>query len=457
VNSLRLRQLLWVLIPMIMALAFTAGISWRSARDMAQLVQDRQLLASAQMMAGQVEWQDGKLATQTPPAALQLFASRARDSVYFQVSDANGDLLAGWPDLTSGESDGDDDPDFSDSLFHGKAVRMVTLTRLLYRNDHPVQVTVKVAESRYAFDRLVRQLWLPALLRELVLLILALILMLIGLTLELKPLMQLHRDLQEREVDDLTPLRTTALQGELQPVVETINQYALRLTNQVDLQKRFVADAAHQLRTPVALISTQLDYASHLAASPELGETLQALRASSRKLKELINQLLSLSQAEAYRAANLPRQAINLPEMAEEVLIDLAVMADDKGIDLGLSSACADAAVIGYPALVRAILFNLVDNAIRYTPRGGKVTVNIMRFGPHVLLQIDDTGPGIPAEPRRHVFERFNRGNVNDNDGFGLGLAIVGEAVKACMAEIELESIPDFMGLRVTVRFSVAS
>jgi len=277
------------------------------------------------------------------------------------------------------------------------------------------------------------------LVQESALLALALALMVVGLTLELKPLLHLRRDLQARETDDFSPLGTGQLQRELRPIVDTINQYATRLTAQVNIQKRFIADAAHQMRTPVAIMSTQLDYAAHLTKDPELSETLRAVRACARRQKDLINQLLSLSHAESSRAANLPRKKAKLLDLVQEVLVDLSVLADDKAIDLGLSATSAEVAIWTYPTLVHAIAFNLVDNAIRYTPDGGHVTVHV---GPGengaAVLQVDDTGPGIPDVMKARVFERFSRGNMSDNDGFGLGLAIVGEAVKACGADIEL-------------------
>lgn len=454
-NNLRVRLLLWVLIPMLAALALTAALSWRNARQMALLVQDRQLLASAEMMAGQVGWQQDALHAETPPAALQMFASQERDRVYFQVLAASGELLAGWPDLTSGVPPPNGIPQYRSIDYHGKTLRLVTLMRRLYRHGHSVAVLVSVAESRHAFKHRILSLWWPALLHESALLVLALALMLIGLTLELRPLLQLRRDLQAREMDDLTPLRTTELQRELQPIVETINQYATRLTKQVNLQKRFIADAAHQLRTPVALMSTQLDYASHLEASPELSETLQALRVCSRRLKDLINQLLSLSHAEASRGANLPRQSVNLLELAQQVQAELSVLADDKGIDLGLDPASADVNVMTHPTLLHALLFNLVDNAVRYTPRGGNVTLLVGHAGTQASVRVDDTGPGIPAEVRPHVFERFSRGNTSDNGGFGLGLAIVSEAAKACGAKVELLGRPDQAGLSALVQLPV--
>ncbi len=450
-NRLRVRLLLWVLVPMTVVLALMAVVSWQNARSTALLVQDRRLLASAEVMAGEVRWQRDWLSAETPPAALEMFASRQQDRVYFQVRAVPGEVLAGWPDLTNGDPTPGNAPRYSDIRYHGEALRMVTLTRHLYRDGRTTAVLISVAESRRAYYHLLQTLWRPVLVQESALLALALALMVIGLTLELKPLLALRRDLQAREADDLTPLDTVRLQRELRPIVETINQYAMRLTAQINIQKRFIADAAHQLRTPVALMSTQLDYAAHLAEDPELRDTLRAVRACARRQKDLINQLLSLSHAESSRGANLPRKKTSLLDLVQEVLVDLSVLADDKAIDLGLSATSADVSLWTYPTLLHAITFNLVDNAVRYTPQGGNVTVHVVSEGEGAILQVDDTGPGIPDALKVRVFERFSRGSMSDNDGFGLGLAIVSEAAKACGARIELATRPGG-GLSAIVR-----
>lgn len=452
-NSLRIRLLLWVLVPMTAALGLIAGVSWNGARDVAQLVQDRQLLASAQVMAEQIGWQDGALRASTPPAALEIFASQARDSVYFQVRTADGRLLAGWPDLDPGGPPDGGAPRYALERFRDEPVRMVTLTRTLYENGRPVPVLVSVAETRRAYHALVRALWWPTVLHESGLLALALVLMLLGLTLELRPLLRLRADLLARAGDDLAPLRTTQLQRELRPIVETLNQYAARLTRQVELQKRFIADAAHQLRTPVALIGTQIDYAGRIPASAELRDTLQALRNGTRQLTQLINQLLSLSQAEAYRGGIEEPGPVDLLTQAHDAVVELAALADIRGIDLGMDPQCERAAVLGHAPLVHAIVFNLVDNAVRYTPRGGSVTVRVRRRDDRVVLGVEDTGPGIPAELLPRVFERFNRGSATDGEGTGLGLAIVREAAMACGATVELRNRAEPGGLSAEVGF----
>ncbi|MDE2478799.1 MAG: sensor histidine kinase [Betaproteobacteria bacterium] len=443
-NSLRLRLLLWVMVPMSAVLALTAWVSWRDAGAQAQTVEDARLLASARMIAGQVGWSEGVLVASTPPAALDLFASRQRDRVYFQVRERGGALLAGWPDLPATDAAPDGAPRFRQAGFRGAELRMVSLEREMDdAQGRPRRVLVSVAETRGAFDALRLALWRPALLHASLLLALALALMLLGLTLELRPLLRLRAQLLRRADDDLSPLRAGELQRELRPVVETINQQAARLSRQIDVQKRFVADAAHQLRTPLALIHVQLHDAASQAGSSALQATLDALRQGTRQLGRVVEQLLSLSQAESRHAAMPPRVGLDLADSVREVMLELAMLAEARGIDLGLDPVPeALPRVLADAALLHALVYNLVDNALRYTPAGGSVSLRLELRGPRVELSVCDTGPGIAPELRARVFERFYRIEPAPGGGSGLGLAIVREAAAACAAGVRLESAP---------------
>ena len=441
-NSLRLRLLLWVLVPMSALLALSAWASWRDSGAQARTVEDARLLASARMIAGQVAWSDGVLVATTPPAALDLFASRERDRVYFQVRELGGDLLAGWPDLPAPAPVTTASPRYLRDRFRGDAVRMVSIERDFGDvGGRTRRVQVSVAETRGSYQALRMALWRPALLHAWLLLVLALASMLLGLTLELRPLLRLRRELLRRADDDLTPLRAGELQRELRPVVETINQQAARLTRQIDVQKRFVADAAHQLRTPLALIGVQLHDAASQAESAPLQATLEALRQGTRQLGRVVDQLLSLSQAESQRAGAPPRAPVDLAHGVREVMLELAMLAEARGVELGLDPVPAELPrVLADAALLHALVYNLVDNALRYTPAGGSVSLRVEPRGARVELSVCDTGPGIAPELRARVFERFYRVEPAPSGGSGLGLSIVREAAAACRAAVRLET-----------------
>jgi two-component system sensor histidine kinase TctE len=268
---------------------------------------------------------------------------------------------------------------------------------------------------------------------------------------ELRPILAVKDELAARDPNSLTPLRAGALQVELRPIVEAINQYIQRLNAQVTVQKRFVADAAHQLRTPLAVIDSQIQFARQIDDPARLAQVLAALQEGSRSMTDLTNKLLLLSQAEASNSSAFPRGPVDLVAVAATVLEELAGLALKKGIDLGLETTLADAVVNGNEAQLAGMLMNLIDNALRYTPEGGKVTVALAKQRDQVIVSVSDNGPGIPAEVRERVFERFYRNAAPDQPGSGLGLAIVREIVQASQGSIVLDVPAEGSGLVATV------
>ena len=451
-KSLRLRLLVWVLVPMLGALALSAWLSWRAAHDTAALQQDRRLLASAETMAEQVRWSDGELLARTPLAALEMFASSAHDRVYFEVRDDAGDVLAGWPGLIAQAEQPRRGVEYGGLRFAGERLRAVTLTRDLRHRGQVVRVSVRVAEGRIGFERLLHALWFPTLLRESLLLAFALLLMLLGLTLELRPVLRLRRRVQRRSPDDLSAIASEELHRELRPIVDTLNGYAQRLTQQVAAQKRFVMDAAHQLRTPVALLNAQLNVLGHTQVAAEVAETLEAMRGCARRQRSLINQLLALFRAEAHDGRSTPAVAVDLMEAVRESCAELALFVDARQLELEIEAPEGAVMVMGQAPLLQSVVFNLLDNAVRYTPEHGKVRVRVLPREAWVELVVEDSGPGIEPGQREAVLERFNRGTSEDDGGFGLGLAIVREAVRACDGQLELGDGEQLRGLRVLVR-----
>lgn len=455
-NSLRVRLALWVLLPLSIALSLSLWFLYQDSVRNARRQQDHTLWASAHIIAGQVQWMNGQLSSTIPPVALEVFSSDSHDTAYFSVTTGDGRLLAGWPDLAdmAGPAEDPDAPDYRNIEFHHQRLRSYTMVRDFFNSGKSVRVFITVAKTEKEFLHDADILWRPNLIRQTGVLALVLVLMLLGLRHELRPLAKLKDEVLSRERSDLRPIRLQDLPMELRPVVDTINQYAQRIQRHIDSRKRFIEDAAHHLRTPMTLLSTQLHYASSLATSPELKRILAALSESRQQITLLVNQLLSLSQAENYRPESAPAQDLDACDVARDVLVELAPLGASRGIDLGIGDPFGPAPVRVPPTLLRALVFNLIDNAIRYTPPGGRVTLTAgqLQDAP-VRLEVLDTGPGIPPELRARVFERFNRGNATSQEGTGLGLAIVAEAAKACRATVTLGSGQDGKGLRVTVDF----
>ncbi len=468
IDSLRLRLLLWLLIPLTIYVGISTAYTYTSAVTSADLIQDRSLLASARMIAGQITWeQEGVPSVSVPPAALEMFASPSHDKVYYQVLMDDNTLLAGRPDFPITVNYAQIEPTYTTITFHGQPLRIVSYIRTLYDNGTLRMAAISVGQTMTGHQEMLDSLWQPALHRQIIMLLLAMGLVVVGLTMELRPILRVKDALITREPHSLIPLRPGHLQLELRPIVEAINQYIQRLNAQVAVQKRFVADAAHQLRTPLTLIDSQIQFARQLNDPQRLSQVLQALHESSHSMTDLTNKLLQLSQAEASHSTTLPRHPVELVKLTENVLEELVSIAQRKHIDLGMEAATTAVWVLGNEPLFSGMLMNLIDNALRYTPEHGKVTVSIHLSTPgkhgkrrtrkqenkrEAIITIIDNGPGIPAEVRERVFERFYRNATPDQPGAGLGLAIVKEIVLAAQGEITLGTGHGGYGLLVTVR-----
>ncbi|WP_017777004.1 sensor histidine kinase [Paraburkholderia kururiensis] len=458
-NSLRVRLLWWLLLPLALYVFVTAKTEHDNARHTADLVQDNLLVASARMISGEVEWADGALVVDMPPAAIEVFASPYGDQVFYSVRLEDGRLLAGLPDFPSATgrvADPATEPQWFDATLRGQRVRAVSLVRLMYDNGATRRVQILVGKTTRSRDAMVEAVWRPQLIRQIEMIVLAVALVCIGLTFELRPLMKVKDDVADRDPMQLAPLRVERLHTELRPIVDAINQCIARLGLQVATQRRFIADAAHQLRTPLTLLGTQLQFArQRRSIEPELSEVLAAMHRSNQSMVGLTNKLLLLAQAESADYSQLASQNVDLSALATEVVEELALLAQTREIDLGVELH-GPACVMGHRALLAALVSNLAENAIRYTQRGGHVTVAVNRADGRVVLTVCDNGPGIPAEARSRVFEPFYRA-ATDTEGTGLGLAIVREIVQAHRGEIELGAGPDGRGVTVTVIFTAAN
>ncbi|MBS0318467.1 MAG: sensor histidine kinase N-terminal domain-containing protein, partial [Proteobacteria bacterium] len=462
-SSLRLRLAAWLLLPLSLFVAVSAWFSWRNAAEVADYVQDRDLLASAKVLAGRLIWEGDEVQASVPPAALSLFLSPAHDQVFLSVTSADGALLAGMPGfpLPARRSlRGPDRAQWYDARFEGRPVRAVLTERSMYDVAGAREITIAVAKTTGSRDQMVRTLWWPTLRYLLIALVLAIALTTLALTWELRPLVRLGRQLALRDPLHLDfAVDTHALHSELRPVGETINQFVRQLKKHSDAQRRFIADAAHQLRTPLALQASQIEFARYAREHRKNWETRRAdmdalwreMQESNHRLIAVTNKLLLLAQAE-HGDAQARLVPVDLGAAALRSVEQLAALADRRHIDLGFDAAPhAPAIVRAEPALLDALIANLVDNALRYTQEGGRVTVAVRRVGAQVELAVEDNGPGIPAEAEQRVFDRFYRIS-NDAEGTGLGLAIVQEVARTCGASVQLGANPrEPHGLLVTV------
>jgi two-component system OmpR family sensor kinase len=267
----------------------------------------------------------------------------------------------------------------------------------------------------------------------------------------LEPLDAMSRAVSKRRPDAMAPLAERGLPEELRPLVASLNGLLARLSDALAAQRRFTADAAHELRTPLAALKLQLDLARRNGAATDGTTALADLEAGVARASHVVEQLLTLARVEP-EALALRGTECDLAGIARDAIVARAALAADKSIDLGLARATTTT-VNGDPASLAILLSNLLDNALRYTPRGGRIDVAVDDDPSGATLSVADTGPGIPPEDRERVFDRFYRGADSDASGSGLGLSIVKRIADAHDAAITLDAPPQGSGLIVRVRF----
>ncbi len=269
----------------------------------------------------------------------------------------------------------------------------------------------------------------------------------------LRPLERLAGELRARSPDSLAPLGLGGVPGEVRPLVANLNDLLVRLAHALRAQRSFIADAAHELRSPMTALRLQLDLVEQSTYEASRASALAALRGGLDRSIQLSEQLLTLARLDP--DAPLCARPLELAQEARAVVAGRAVIAADAGVDLGLAGA-DHVLVSGDPDALAVLLGNLVDNAVRYTPRGGRVDVAVRRDGARALLEVIDTGPGIRAEERGRVFDRFYRTGADGSAGSGLGLAIVRRIAERHGADVGLEDGPGGRGLAVRVAFRAA-
>jgi two-component system OmpR family sensor kinase len=277
-------------------------------------------------------------------------------------------------------------------------------------------------------------------------------LMWVGVGWGLAPLEAMSKAVAKRRPNALEPLDGRRLPDELQPLARNLNELLARLDAALASQRRFTADAAHELRTPLAALTLQLDLARRATDPHDVAVALDDLESGVARASHVVEQLMTLARVEPEAMAQR-RTASDLVAIAKDAIVARAALAADKGIDLGLAKA-TPAIVMGDPTSLGILLSNLLDNALRYTPRAGRIDVTIDADANGAALIVADTGPGIPEEARERVFDRFYRGDDVATTGSGLGLSIVKRIVDAHGASIELGVPAEGNGLVVTVRFA---
>lgn len=455
-RSLRAELLAWLLLPLVAVVAFNGWSLHRDAMRTADLITDRTLLASARVIAEQVKEADGRIEALIPPSALEMFASPDRDKVIYRVLSPSGELIAGFPDVVAPPAQLRGlEPAYYEGTFRTEAMRAVALAQPVISKLAGGDALVIVATTLHGRDRLVDEIWQTSLRDQLLLVGIAALLALLGLRRGLAPLLRLRDELRNRDPESLKALDRNGVQGELRPVIDALNHALERVQAYIALQRRFVADASHQLRTPLATLKTQIAMARRDDDPQTRHEALEAIDGGVDGMTRLVNQLLTLARAEPGGAA-LRKDSLDFNEVTRAALESLAGIAFDRAIDLSFEAAPAALPIHGHVTLLRELVLNLVENALRHIPQGGAVTVKLEQGEAGILLVVEDNGPGIPEADRERVFQRFHRLAPANVEGTGLGLAIVREIVTAHDGTIALMETQPPPGLHVEVRLPAA-
>ena len=440
----------WMLTPLLLLWPVSLVLTWLVAQGIAGKPFDRALEYNVRAMAQIIAVRRSQAEFSLPRPARELLRADDSDTVYYQVIGPRGEFLSGeraLPAPPATEKIEIDEVRIRDDVVKGFDVKVAYLwVSLPTAGGNPA--LVQVAETLEKRSVLATEIVKGVMLPQFVILPLAVLLVWMALVQAIKPLNQLEERIRARKPDDLSPIDALAVPVEVTPLVESVNDLLLRLTDSIATQKRFLADAAHQLKTPLAGLRMQADLAQREGASAEdLKHSLRQIGRASIRATHSVNQLLALARAESSGSA-MPRTVCDLAELCMSVVRDCVPRALDKHIDLGYEGTLPgtpSCIVMGNVTLLKEMVRNLVDNAINYTPssleKPGVITARVLTdpFGRALVLQVEDSGPGVPEAERELVFQPFYRALGTEADGSGLGLPIVLEIAQQHHAKVSLD------------------
>lgn len=455
-SSLRIRLWMWAGLPLFVIAALLVFAARWQALDTASTVQDGALAASVGVIAGAIQWSgDNAIRAEVPAAAIEMFASAQRDSVAYRIEERGKRLIAGAPDFVLPD-DLSGTPLYFDTTIRGRPMRAAALIRTLYDNGHAREVVVAVAKTTRSHAALAASMWRTYVVSIVAMCFTANALLFVACAYELRALRGFRRREPNDPAPDMFVQDASAFPMEVRPLVHAFNAAVEQSAQHHASQRQFVSDAAHQLRTPLALLDTQIALARRQGMPGGLMAVFSAIEGSTRTMRDLTHRLLMLAQAEAAPASRF-REPVDLMNVVTRVLESEADLAFARDIDLGADVACS-AWVAGDEVLLSALLSNLVDNALKYVQRGGRVTVALSQAHARAYLSVIDNGPGIARASVERVFERFYR-ERHDVEGSGLGLPIVREiaarhGATVCLgvgeADTGLSVVVDFPALHTT-------
>ncbi|MFL6674853.1 MAG: sensor histidine kinase [Massilia sp.] len=464
-GSLRNQLLRWLLVPLVLLVALNSVSLYRDALDAADMAYDRSLLASTRALAERVSVRDGHVVADVPYVALDSFETDTLGRIYYKVSGLKGETVSGYDDLPAVPANVPRSElypalvRFYHADYNGEQVRIAALLQPVYDDSMRGIALIQVGETLDARHALSRRILFNTLLRQAVLVLAVASLVWFAVRLVLRPLMRLKSEVETRALSDMSNVDQALVHKEVRPLVAAMNGSMARMQNLIASQRRFIADASHQLRTPLTVLKTQAELALRENDHAAMRAIVRSIAGTTDSAVHLANRLLTLARIEHGSEAAETLAPVSLPAIVRQVGLELALAAVQKRIDLALEApaqASAHVLVLGQAQMLHELVSNLVDNAIRYTPAGGSVLLRVAASGAGVLLEVRDSGPGIAAAEREKVFTPFYRvaATMEANpSGTGLGLAIVRDIAALHNASVTLAPAEGGTGLKVIALF----
>ncbi|HKX41468.1 MAG TPA: sensor histidine kinase [Burkholderiaceae bacterium] len=465
--SLRSQLLLGILLPVLVFVVINTASLYRQALAAANTAYDRTLLASAKSIGELLEvtgsGDAAHLKATVLYSALEAFEADNRSRLYYKVTGFAGEMVSGFADLPPWHGTLPvKGPyaalvDFYDARYRDMPIRMAVLLQPVASPEGRGIATIQVAETLELRESLARQILLATLGRQAALIVVIVLVVVVVVQRATRPVRALSAQLAARPENDLTPLAAKTAPRELRPLVEAMNEAMARLSHLLEHQKRFVRDTSHQLRTPLAVLKTQVQ--SALRGDVEPQQALQEINHTVARATELANQMLALAKVEQLRQQG-DAPVTDLAPIARAVALDLAPLIAEHRLDFSIDTVASP--IRAHEWALRELVRNLLHNAIKLSPDGARLRVEIVADTHHAALTVADNGPGISAQQRRQLFEPFaaDAGAAPSLRGSGLGLAICHEIVHSLGGSIALnnrESAPGRVeGLDAIVRLPIA-
>ncbi len=451
-KSLRKDILFRLIIPLLFFVALETVLSYFVTLHHVDKTYDRWLLDSARSLAQEIKVKDANVSIELPLAALEILRWDDADKTYFKINSPEKGLIAGDSFVPETPDSDGTKPIFFNAEIRGEPVRVVSMP--VNKQENRTRFYVHVAETLNKRRDMMLDILLSDLVPQLILVLFACFYLFAGLKKGLQPLHKLADEIAHRSPRDLSPIDEAYVFLEVRALTDTINNLLERLSRAIVAQQRFIANAAHQLRTPLAGLVVQAERALREQDLDAMKPALLQMQNSAERLSHTVTQLLVLAKSGPVDGMN-ELQATNLCEVVKTTCMDWVPKALSRQIELSLECTEPLLDIRGDPVLLRELLANLLDNAITYGRSNGSIVVKLNRW-PVPSLSVEDDGPGIPESEKNKIFERFYRIPDSPGNGCGLGLAIVKEIADLHHARVELNRLTTSGGTRVEVIFEDA-